>query len=94
MCGNAFSEGSLMLKYCLDRYKIEEMCDKAVDNFLPTFKFFPNWFVTKKRLKNFTLLYSHMIISFFSDECSGNVTVLSDETGVLYGNLNYINLDG
>ena len=94
MCGNAFSEGSLMLKYCLDRYKIEEMCDKAVDNFLLRFRFFPNWFVTKKRLKNFRLLYSHMIIYFFSGECSGNVTVLSDETGVLYGNLNYINLDG
>ena len=25
-----------MLKYCLDRYKIQEMCDKGADDFLST----------------------------------------------------------
>ena len=29
---------------------IEEMCDKAVDVFLPTLKFIRNWFVTNKML--------------------------------------------
>ena len=29
-----------MVKYCLDRYKIQEMCGKAVDSFLPTLNLF------------------------------------------------------
>ena len=41
-----------MLKYCLDRYKIQEMCDKATDAFLSTLKFAPDWFVTNKKIKN------------------------------------------
>ena len=28
-----------MLKYCLDRYKTQEMCDKSVDDSLPALKF-------------------------------------------------------
>ena len=35
-----------MLKYCLDRYKTQDMCDKAVDTCLPALKFAPDWFVT------------------------------------------------
>ena len=42
-----FSEDSFMLKYCLDRYKTQEIRDKAIDNFLPTLKFVPDWFFTK-----------------------------------------------
>ena len=41
-----------MLKYCLDRYKIQEMCDKVTDAFLSTLKFAPDWFVTNKKIKN------------------------------------------
>ena len=35
-----------MLKYCLDRYKTQDMCDKAVDTCLPALKFAPDWFAT------------------------------------------------
>ena len=42
-----FSEDSFMIKYCLDRYKTQEIRDKAIDNFLPTLKFVPDWFFTK-----------------------------------------------
>ena len=38
----------VMLKYCHDRYKTQEMCDKAVDAYLPSPKFRPDWFVTNK----------------------------------------------
>ena len=31
MCEKAASKGPFMLKYCLDRYKTQETCDKAVD---------------------------------------------------------------
>ena len=51
MCEKAFSEDSFMLKYCLDRYKTQEMHDKAVNNFLPTLKFVPHWFITSKMIK-------------------------------------------
>ena len=34
-----------MLKYWLDRYKTQEMCDKAVDACLPALNFVPDWFV-------------------------------------------------
>ena len=40
-----------MLKYCLGRYKSQENCDKAVDDFLPTLKFVFDWFVTNKMIK-------------------------------------------
>ena len=43
MCDKAGSKELFMFKYCHDRYKSQERCDKAVDTFLPTFV--PNWFV-------------------------------------------------
>ena len=33
----------LMLKYCLNRYKSEEMCNKAADTCLAELKFIPDW---------------------------------------------------
>ena len=47
MCDKVVSEDSFMLKYCLSRYKTQEMCDKGVDDFLPALKFVPDWFVTR-----------------------------------------------
>ena len=38
-----------MVKCCLDGYKTQEMCDKAVDNFLPTLEFVPDWIVMSKK---------------------------------------------
>ena len=35
------------------RYKTQEICDKAVDNFLPTLKFVPDWFLRNKVNKEF-----------------------------------------
>ena len=40
-----------MLKYSLGRYKTQELCDKAVDAFLPALKFVPDCFVTNKMLE-------------------------------------------
>ena len=37
-----------MLKYCVDRYKTQEMCDKAVDTCVQTLTFVPDWFVMSK----------------------------------------------
>ena len=51
MCDKAASNDSFMLKYCLNRYTIQKMCHKAVDDFLPALKFVFNWFVTIKMIK-------------------------------------------
>ena len=48
MHDKAVSEDPIMLKYCLNRHKTQELCDKAVDDFLPTLKFILDWFVTNK----------------------------------------------
>ena len=36
MCDNAFSRDPFMLKFCIDRYKTQEICDKAFENFPAT----------------------------------------------------------
>ena len=46
MCDKIVSGDLFMLKYFLDRYKTQGMCDKAADAFLPPLKFVPDWYVT------------------------------------------------
>ena len=48
MCDKNISKEPFILKYCLDRYKTQEMCYEAVDGCLPALKFIPDWFVTIK----------------------------------------------
>ena len=82
-----------MLRYCLDRYKTQEVCDKPVDDFLPALKFVPDWFATSEMIKKLhNALFTDDNILFF-DEDSGNVTFSSDEIGILSVDLNIINLD-
>ena len=49
MCDKVVSEDPFILKCCLDRYKTQEICNKAADAFLPTLKFIHDWFVTNKK---------------------------------------------
>ena len=51
MCDKSFFEDPFMLKNYYDRYKTQEMRDKAVDNFMPFLKFVPDRFVTSKIIK-------------------------------------------
>ena len=49
------------------------MCDEALDDFLPTLNFVPDWFVTRKIIKKlFTDLHADEIILYF-DADFGNV---------------------
>ena len=52
MCDKAVSKDSFKVKCCPDRYKTQEMCDKAADDFLRALKFVPDCFVTSKIIKN------------------------------------------
>ena len=51
MCDKILSENPFLLKYCPDKYMTPKMCDEAVDDFLPTLTFVPDWFVTSKKIK-------------------------------------------
>ena len=75
MYAKAFPRDPFMLKCSLKRYKTPEMCDKAFNYFQSTLKFVPDWFVTNKMIKKVVMFYSQMMINFFFDEDSGNVTI-------------------
>ena len=38
MCDKIVSDDPFQLKYCHERYKTQEMCNIAVDDFLPALK--------------------------------------------------------
>ena len=66
------------------------MCGEAVDGFLPTLIFVPDWFVSNKMIKNlFTALYADENI-FYEDFVWFNCNKISVLTNI---NLNNINLD-
>ena len=46
-----FPKKNFILKYCLGRYKTQEIWDEAVDAFLPALKFVPDWFFTSKMIE-------------------------------------------
>ena len=43
LCNKVVSKETFMLKYCHDKYKTHEICDKAVDSYLLALKFVPDW---------------------------------------------------
>ena len=65
MCDKDVFKDPFLVKYCLGRCKTQEICNKAVDDFLSTLKLFPIFLLQVGRLKNFTMLYSQMIIYSF-----------------------------
>ena len=69
-----FSEDSFTLKYCLDEYKTQGICDKAVDNVLPTLRFVTGWFTISKVIENlYTVLFADDDIPIFM-----KILVISD----------------
>ena len=76
------SKDTFMLKYCLDRYKTLKICNIAVDTFLPTLEFVPDWFVTSKMIKKlYDDLFSNDDIVLVNED-SNCVILFSDEMGV------------
>ena len=73
MCDEFVSKDPFMLKYCLDRYKTQEMCDKEQ---LMLFYHVPDLFISSKMIKklNYDLFCNDDII--FVNEESNNITFL------------------
>ena len=51
MSDKIISENPAMLKICPDNNIIQKMCDEALDDFLRSLNFVPDWFVTSKMIK-------------------------------------------
>ena len=65
-----------ILKYLFDRYKTQEMCDKAAYAFLPPLKFVPDCFVTNNMLEKLDdVIFSNDDIAFVNAD-SDDVTFL------------------
>ena len=65
------------------------MCDKPLDAFLPTLKFFLNWFVTNKMFEKLNVVFSNDDM-FFVNVDSDNVTFFSHNMGLV--NVDIINV--
>ena len=65
------------------------MCDKPLDAFLPTLKFFLNWFVTNKMFEKLNVVLSNDDVLFVNVD-SDNVTFYSHNMGLV--NVDIINV--
>ena len=50
MCDRIIYDDLFSLRYVPDQYKIPEMCDEAVDDYLAALKIVPGWLVTSKNI--------------------------------------------
>ena len=76
------SKDPFMIKYCLGRYRTQKSCNKAVDTFLPTLEFVPDWFVTSKMIKElYDDLFSNDDIILVNED-SNCVMLFGDEMGI------------
>ena len=58
-----------MLVYCPNRYKIQRMCDEAVDACLAALKFIPDWFAANKMLEKLdNTLHTKNDILFYNED--------------------------
>ena len=93
MCDKIPSKELFMLKNYHDRYKTQEIYDKAVDSYLPTLKFVSDWFVTSKmvqKLDNAVFSNDNLVIG---DIDSDIITFFSNYINLNSINLSNINLD-
>ena len=80
-----------MLKYCLDRYKTQEMCDKSVNSYLPALKFVLDCFVASKMVEKIVNgVFSNYCI-FVGDINSDIVIFSSNDIDYNSINLNDVN---
>ena len=48
MCDRVVSEDAFLTVYCIDKYKTQRMCNKAVDDTIGALKLISDWLVTSK----------------------------------------------
>ena len=90
VCGRIIFDDPFSSRYVPDQYKTHQKYDNAVDDCLVALKFVSGLFITSKIIK---ILFS----AFYAgedNEDSGNVLHFCNGMGILYIDLNNINLDG
>ena len=87
------SDDSFLIAYYPDNCVTQKMYDKAVDNYIASLKYIPDWFLTNKMIKKlFKALYADKNILYYN-ECSGDVIPNCNEMGILNMDPNNINLE-
>ena len=93
MFDKAVSKETFLLKYCIDRYKTQEVCDKSVDTCLPLLKIILDCFVTNKMLEKLDNFVFSNGDTFFDGVDSNIITFLSSDMGFNTIDLNNIHLN-
>ena len=75
MCYKVVSEESFVLKCCLNRYKAQEMCDKAGHTSLPALKFGIIWLVMSEMIEKLDPIFSKDDI--FIHNIASNIIIFS-----------------
>ena len=85
-------EDPFILKYCHNKYKAQEMCDRVVDPSLLALKFVPDWFVTNKMIKKLdsTVFSDNYLV--FGDSDSGFFTFFNKDISFNIKSFDNINL--
>ena len=93
MCNSIMSNDHFSMRYVPDQYKIQPVCDIAVDDCLAALKFVAEWLVKSKMIKRFfTTLYADENILYFNENPS-NTVFNCNGVGILNIDLNNMNLD-
>ena len=92
MCDLVVSLYLFLILYCSDKYITQKICNEIIAGSVAALRLIPNWFVTRKIIKNiYTALYADDgLLSF--DEDSGDASLFCDGMGILSVNFNNINL--
>ena len=93
MCDRVVSEDSFLIVYCPDKYKIQRMCDEAVDDYLAVLNLLSDWFATSKTIKKLkTALYTDENMLYFNGD-SDNVVFHCNGMAIFTIDFNNTNLD-
>ena len=92
MCDKVLSKEPIMLKYCLDRCKTQEICNKAFDTVLLILKIVLDCFVTSEMLDKLdNIIFCNDNIAIH--DINSILTFFSDGIGLNTIDLNNINLN-
>ena len=83
---------SFVFDFVPDWYKTPEPCDKKVEFFLPSLKFVPDLFATRKIIKNMMMIYYRWRYNLWLWRFHKYVTFFSNKIDISSVDINNINL--
>ena len=93
MCNRVVSGDHFIIIYCPDRFKIQRICDKAVEDWIAVLKLIPDWVVTMKLLQKFDgASQANDDILIFNEDFD-KVTFIANQRHILTVDRDKINFD-